>query len=61
MNDSATSDGSIAVPAAAPQATNSIDALRAVAPATSRISGVKPRFLHAVPAHAIVVLTLEAR
>src|SRR5215217_2006742 len=42
-------------------ATNSIDAPRAVSPATSTISGVKPGFTYTVPAHAIVVLTLEGR
>ena len=47
--------------AADPKATNSIDAPRSVAPATSNISGVKPGFTYKVPAHAIVVLTLEAR
>ena len=47
--------------AADPQATNSIDAPQAVAPVTSRVSGVKPGFTYTVPAHGIVVLTLEAR
>jgi alpha-N-arabinofuranosidase len=46
---------------AAPQATNSIDAPQAVAPVTSRVSGVKSGFTYTVPSHAIVVLTLEAR
>ena len=42
-------------------ATNSIDAPQAVVPVTSRVSGVKPGFTYTVPAHGIVVLTLEAR
>ena len=46
---------------APPQATNSIDAPQAVAPVTSRVSGVKSGFTYTVPSHAIVVLTLEAR
>jgi alpha-N-arabinofuranosidase len=47
--------------AAPPEATNSIDAPATVAPVTSRVPGVKPGFTYTVPAHAIVVLTLEAR
>ena len=47
--------------AAAPDATNSIDAPQTVAPATSKITGVKPGFVYTVPAHAIVVLVLESR
>jgi alpha-N-arabinofuranosidase len=42
-------------------ATNSIDAPQAVAPVTSRLSGVKPGFTYTVPAHGIAVLTLEER
>jgi alpha-N-arabinofuranosidase len=45
--------------AADPQATNAIDSPKAVAPVTSKVSGVKPGFIYNVPAHAIVVLTLE--
>ena len=47
--------------AADPQATNAIDTPTAVAPVTSKVSGVKPGFTYTVPAHAIVVLTLESR
>jgi alpha-N-arabinofuranosidase len=47
--------------AAPPEATNSIDAPATVAPVTSRVPGVKAGFTYTVPAHAIVVLTLEAR
>jgi alpha-L-arabinofuranosidase len=42
-------------------ATNSIDAPQAVAPVVSKVSGVRPGFTYTVPAHGIVVLTLEAR
>jgi len=34
---------------------------RAVAPVVSKVSGVRPGFTYTVPAHGIVVLTLEAR
>src|SRR4051812_9071081 len=47
--------------AADPKSTNSIDAAQAVAPVTSKVSGVSPGFTYNVPAHGIVVLTLEAR
>jgi alpha-N-arabinofuranosidase len=47
--------------AAAPDATNSIDAPQTVAPASSKVTGVKPGFVYTVPAHAIVVLVLESR
>jgi alpha-N-arabinofuranosidase len=47
--------------AADPQATNSIDAPATVVPFTSKVSGVKPGFTYDVPAHAVVVLTLESR
>jgi alpha-N-arabinofuranosidase len=47
--------------AADPKATNSIDVPQAVAPVTSKLSGVRPGFTYTVPAHGIVVLTLEAR
>ena len=47
--------------AADPKATNSIDAAQAVAPVTSKVSGVRPGFTYKVPAHGIIVLTLEAR
>ena len=47
--------------AADPQATNSIDAPRNVAPVSSKVSGVKSGFTYTVPANGIVVLTLETR
>jgi len=47
--------------AADPQATNTIDAPAAVAPVASKVSGVKAGFTYDVPAHAVVVLTLEGR
>jgi alpha-N-arabinofuranosidase len=47
--------------AADPKATNSIDAPQAVAPVTSKISGVKPGFVYHVPATSIVVVVLETR
>ena len=47
--------------AADAQATNSIDAPRAVVPVPSKVSGVKPGFTYKVPAHAIVVLMLDTR
>ena len=47
--------------AADPKATNTIDAPVAVAPVTSKVSGVKPGFTYEVPAHGIVVLMLETR
>jgi alpha-N-arabinofuranosidase len=47
--------------AADPQATNSIDAPEAVVPVTSNVSGVASGFTYRVPAHAIVVLTLQTR
>jgi len=47
--------------AADPKATNSIDAPQAVAPVTSKVSGVKPGFVYQVPADSIVVVMLEAR
>jgi len=42
-------------------ATNSIDAPATVVPVTSKVEGVKPGFTYNVPAHGIVVLTLESR
>jgi alpha-N-arabinofuranosidase len=42
-------------------ATNSIDAPTRVVPVTSTVTGVKPGFTYSVPAHGIVVLTLNAR
>ncbi len=47
--------------AADPQATNSIDAPAAVVPRASTVSGVASGLTYKVPAHGIVVLTLEAR
>jgi alpha-N-arabinofuranosidase len=47
--------------AADPKATNSIDAPQAVAPITSKVSGVKPGFAYNVPANSIVVMVLESR
>jgi len=55
------STGTAVTLAADPKATNSIDAAQAVAPVTSKVSGVRPGFTYTVPAHGIVVLTLEAR
>jgi len=47
--------------AAARTATNSIDAPATVVPVTSKVEGVKPGFTYDVPAHGIVVLTIESR
>jgi alpha-N-arabinofuranosidase len=47
--------------AAAPTATNSIDAPQVVAPVTTKVNGVMPQFTYKVPAHGIVVLTLAGR
>jgi alpha-N-arabinofuranosidase len=44
-----------------PQATNSIDAPEAVVPVSSTVTGVKSGFTYTVPAHTVVVLTLNAR
>jgi len=55
------STGTAVTLAADPKATNSIDAAQAVATVTSKVSGVRPGFTYNVPAHGIVVLTLEAR
>jgi len=55
------STGTAVTLAADPKATNSIDAAQAVAPVTSEVSGVRPGFTYKVPAHGIIVLTLEAR
>ena len=55
------STGTAVTLAADPKATNSIDAAQAVAPVTSKVSSVRPGFTYKVPAHGIVVLTLEAR
>jgi alpha-L-arabinofuranosidase len=55
------STGTAVTLAADPKATNSIDAAQAVAPVTSKVSGVRPGFTYKVPAHGIIVLTLEAR
>jgi alpha-N-arabinofuranosidase len=46
--------------AADPHATNSIDAPATVVPSASKVSGVESGFTYNVPAHAVVVLTLEA-
>jgi alpha-N-arabinofuranosidase len=43
-----------------PQATNSIDAPNAVVPIASNVTGVKSGFTYTVPAHTVVVLTLNA-
>ena len=43
------------------RATNSIDAPEAVAPVTSKVTGVKPGFTYTVPANGIVALMLETR
>ena len=43
------------------KATNSIDIPQAVAPVTSKISGVKPGFVYNVPADSIVVVVLKSR
>jgi alpha-N-arabinofuranosidase len=42
-------------------ATNSIDAPDTVVPAASKVSGVSSSFTYDVPAHAIIVLTLQVR
>ena len=55
------SSGTAVTLAADPQATNSIDAPQAVAPVTTKVEGVKPGFTYTIPAHGIVVLTLETR
>ena len=55
------STGTAVTLAADPKATNSIDAAQAVAPVTSKVSGVRPGFAYKVPAHGISVLTLEGR
>ncbi len=47
--------------AADPNATNSIDEPRKVVPTTSKVSGIRPSFPYAVPAHGIVVLKLDSR
>ncbi len=47
--------------AADPKATNSIDTPQVVAPVTTKISDVKPGFVHNVPADSIVVVVLESR
>jgi alpha-N-arabinofuranosidase len=47
--------------AADPKATNSIDAPLAVAPVTSKVSGVKSGFVYKVRADSIVVVVLEPR
>ena len=47
--------------AADPQATNSLDAPARVVPVSSLVTDVTPGFRYAVPANAIVVLTLETR
>jgi alpha-N-arabinofuranosidase len=44
-----------------PQATNSIDAPEAVVPVSSNVTGVKSGFTYTIPAHTVVVLTLNAR
>jgi len=54
------STGTAVTLAADAKATNTIDA-QAVAPVTSNVSGVRSGFTYKVPAHGIVVLTLEAR
>jgi alpha-N-arabinofuranosidase len=44
-----------------PKATNSIDKPQAVAPVTSKVSGVKPGFVHTVPPDSVVVVVLRPR
>ena len=44
-----------------PTATNSIDRPQAVAPVTSKISGVQPEFVYNVPADSVVVVVLKSR
>jgi alpha-N-arabinofuranosidase len=44
-----------------PQATNSIEAPKAVVPVASTVTGVAPTFTYEVPASSIVVLTIHAR
>jgi alpha-N-arabinofuranosidase len=55
------SSGTAVTLSADPKATNSIDAPQAVAPVTAKVEGVKPGFTYEIPAHGIVVLTLETR
>lgn len=47
--------------AAAPEATNSIDAPRAVVPVRTRIDDLGLTFAHELPAHSITVLTIPVR
>jgi alpha-N-arabinofuranosidase len=44
-----------------PTATNSIDRPQAVAPVTSKISGVQPEFVYNLPADSVVVVVLKSR
>jgi len=55
------STGTAVTLAAERTATNAIDSPQAVAPVTAKVSAVKPGFTYTVPAHGIVVLTLETR
>ena len=55
------STGTALTLAAERTATNAIDSPQAVAPVTAKVSAVKPGFTYTVPAHGIVVLTLETR
>jgi alpha-L-arabinofuranosidase len=55
------STGTAVTLSADPKATNSIDAPQAVAAVTAKVEGVKPGFTYEIPAHGIVVLTLETR
>ncbi len=47
--------------AADAQATNAIDAIDKVVPASVKVDGARPGFTYTVPANGIVVLTLETR
>jgi alpha-N-arabinofuranosidase len=47
--------------AASADATNSIDAIDAVVPVTTKVDGARPGFTYTVPPNAIVVLSLETR
>ena len=59
--DSLAATGTAVTLAADPTATNSIDTAQAVAPVTSEVSDVRSGFRYKVPAHGIIVLTLDAR
>lgn len=47
--------------AAAPDANNTIDHPRNVAPVTTKVSGVKPVFVYTLPADSVTVLQLDVR